>query len=74
MDRRHAKDVLVTEALASPFAGFAAYEFDRDAELAALAAQVLDDPVAFEQVCDRVLDLMRQDLRRQQERSRGGRQ
>ncbi|HIK14515.1 MAG TPA: hypothetical protein IGS53_04375 [Leptolyngbyaceae cyanobacterium M33_DOE_097] len=45
------------------------------ADLEALADQVLRDPVLLRQVCDRVYQLLLEDLRQQHERSRsyGGR-
>lgn len=40
-----------------------------------LAAEILQDPLAMQYLCDRVYTLMQQDLQRQRERSRGyGRQ
>lgn len=61
--------------LARPTGGFTASsvsEFGAESnDLAALAAQVLDDPIALRRLGDRVFDLMRLDLRRQQERNRG---
>ena len=41
------------------------------AKYAPLAAQILDDPVAMRKVSDRVFELLRQDLRLQQERRQG---
>jgi hypothetical protein len=41
------------------------------ANLAQLASQVLQDPLAMRWVGDRVVELLRRDLRQQQERSRG---
>lgn len=38
-------------------------------ELAHLAQQVLADPMAVQKLSDRVVELMRQDVRRQRERS-----
>lgn len=38
-------------------------------ELARLAQQVLADPMAVQKLSDRVVELMRQDVRRQRERS-----
>lgn len=35
-----------------------------------LAAQVLDDPIAVQRLCDRVLELMQQDLTLQRDRDR----
>ncbi|MEO0867603.1 MAG: hypothetical protein AAFY17_03970 [Cyanobacteria bacterium J06642_11] len=40
-------------------------------DLATLAAQVLEDPIMFRQLCDRVHELLQADLRYQQERSQG---
>lgn len=40
-------------------------------ELAALASQILDDPVALRRLSDRVFELLKQDLQQEQER-RGG--
>lgn len=39
--------------------------------MAQLAADLIDDPIALEQFCDRVYELMRDDLQRQRERSHG---
>ena len=44
---------------------------DELAQYAPLAAQILDDPVAMRRVCDRVFELLCQDLRLQQERRQG---
>jgi hypothetical protein len=41
------------------------------ATLSQLAEQLLQDPLALQQLSDRVLELLHQDLERQQERSRG---
>lgn len=41
-----------------------------DPEVMRLAAQVLRDPAAMEKLCDRIYQLMEQDLQRQQERDR----
>jgi hypothetical protein len=41
------------------------------AMLSQLAAQLLDDPLALQQLSDRVVELLHQDLERQRERSRG---
>lgn len=38
--------------------------------LSQLAAQLLQDPLAMQQLSDRVVELLQQDLRRQRERSR----
>jgi hypothetical protein len=43
-------------------------------ELSQLAAQVLADPLATAQLCDRVAQLMQQDLRSQREWHQAGRQ
>lgn len=40
-------------------------------ELTGLAAQVLDDPIMFRKLCDRVHELLQADLRYQRERSQG---
>ena len=41
------------------------------AQLAAVAADVLADPILFQKLCDRVHDLLIKDLRHQRERSQG---
>jgi hypothetical protein len=41
------------------------------AELSQLAVQILADPLAVQQLSDRVIELLHQDLSLQQERSRG---
>ena len=41
------------------------------ATLSQLAAQILDDPLAVQRLSDRVVELLHQDLKLQQERSRG---
>lgn len=65
------KSTLMAEmGLAKSVAGFVASDPDA-AELAPLAAQVLADPIALHKLCDRVFELLRSDLRRQQERNRG---
>lgn len=48
-----------------------AWEPDEVQQLATLAAQVLDDPVALRRLSDRVFVLLKQDLQQEQER-RGG--
>jgi hypothetical protein len=45
---------------------------ESEAAIAELAAQVLRDPLQAKRLSDRVYELMQQDLRIQQERSRGG--
>jgi hypothetical protein len=45
---------------------------DESVAIAELAAQILRDPVQARRLSDRVYELMQQDLRIQQERSRGG--
>jgi hypothetical protein len=40
-------------------------------EIAQLAQQILQDPLRTMQLCDRVYELLQEDLRIQQERSRG---
>ncbi|MEM7794742.1 MAG: hypothetical protein AAF579_09845 [Cyanobacteria bacterium P01_C01_bin.118] len=40
-------------------------------KLAGLAAQVLDDPIMFRKLCDRVHELLQADLRYQRERTQG---
>ncbi|MEO0535840.1 MAG: hypothetical protein AAF215_18450 [Cyanobacteria bacterium P01_A01_bin.123] len=56
-------------------AGFVApgvIQSDRDlAAMTRLAAELIDDPIALGQFCDRVYELMRDDLQRQRERSQG---
>ncbi|MBE9062421.1 hypothetical protein [cf. Phormidesmis sp. LEGE 11477] len=42
-----------------------------ESDLAPLVEAVLDDPIAMKKLGDRVFELLQQDLRRQQERSRG---
>jgi hypothetical protein len=41
------------------------------ADLSQLAAQILDDPLAVRRLSDRVVELLHQDLKLQQERRRG---
>ena len=43
----------------------------RQDELAGLAAQVLNDPIMFRKLCDRVHELLQADLRYQRERAQG---
>ena len=53
----------------SPIAGLASIHWEDADDLAPLAQQVLVDPVALEQLSDRVLELFKQDIRAQRERS-----
>lgn len=48
-----------------------ALEPEETQKLAALAAQVLNDPMALQRLSDRVFTLLKQDLKQEQER-RGG--
>ncbi|MGF1521681.1 MAG: hypothetical protein ACFBSF_05100 [Leptolyngbyaceae cyanobacterium] len=57
------------EGLRHALAGFASPHQEDADELASLAQQVLDDPVALEQLSDRVFELFKQDIRAQRERS-----
>ena len=62
---------LVTTSGGTSVAGFALTLPHEADELAGLAAQVLDDPIMFRKLCDRVQELLQADLRYQQERAQG---
>lgn len=59
------------DCLRSPVTGFAHTNWDESDELANLAHQMLEDPVALEQLCDRVFELLKRDIHLQRERSWG---
>ncbi|MGG6296337.1 hypothetical protein ACQ4M4_18255 [Leptolyngbya sp. AN02str] len=44
---------------------------DEQEELLQIAAEILQDPVAMQYLCDRVYTLLQQDIQRQRERSGG---
>lgn len=50
-------------------AGFALTQ--QQDELATIAMQILDDPIMFRKLCDRVHELLQADLRYQRERAQG---
>jgi hypothetical protein len=52
----------------SAVGAFAVSDWDEAQELAGLAQQILDDPVALEVLSDRVYALLSQEIRLQQER------
>ncbi|MEL6383550.1 MAG: hypothetical protein AAFQ89_14080 [Cyanobacteria bacterium J06626_18] len=57
------------EGLRSTLAGFTSTHLEEADELAPIAQQILDDPVALEKLSDRVFELFKQDIRAQRERS-----
>ena len=60
---------LVKSVGGTSVAGFALMQ--QQDELGDLAAQVLNDPILFRQLCDRVHELLKADLRYQRERAQG---
>jgi len=57
-------------AIRTSVTGFAGMNFDEAAALSSLAQQILDDPIALQQLSDRVFELLERDIRLQRERSR----
>ncbi|MEO1094795.1 MAG: hypothetical protein AAFX01_07835 [Cyanobacteria bacterium J06638_28] len=56
-------------AWSSTLTDFAASGQEDVGALAGMAQQILEDPIALQQLSDRVFELLAQDIRRQRERS-----